>query len=138
MADRGLSIEEGLALKLNWQSLFLIKKKSQLDPKIRVIDNVCIQVERVIGLPRQKYNILQRILPIDHLMSTRSSSYPMVDRMIRVCYSLTNLCPSGVPFDRIEHQQTLFNDPCLPIHYSWQILILAENALLGKHDKSLP
>ena len=99
MADRGLTIEESLALKLNWQSLFLIKKKSQLDPKIRVIDNVCIQVERVIGLPRQKYNILQRILPIDHLMSTRSSSYPMVDRMIRDCYSLTNLCPSGVPFD---------------------------------------
>ena len=45
MADRGLTIEESLALKLNWQSLFLIKKKSQLDPKIRVIDNVCIQVE---------------------------------------------------------------------------------------------
>lgn len=79
MADRGLSIEESLALKLNWQSLFLIKKKSQLDPKIRVIDNVCIQVERVIGL---KYNILQRILPIDHLMSTRSSSYPMVDGFV--------------------------------------------------------
>lgn len=71
-------------------------------------------------------------------MSTRSSSYPMVDRMIRVCCSLTNLCPSGVPFDGIEHQKILFNDPCLPIHYSWQILILAENALLGKHDKSLP
>ena len=32
MADRGLTIEESLALKLNWQSLFLIKKKSQLDP----------------------------------------------------------------------------------------------------------
>ena len=62
----------------------------------------------------------------------------MVDRMIRVCCSLTNLRPSGVPFDGIEHQQTLFNYPCLPIHYSWQILILAENALLGKHDKSLP
>ena len=102
------------------------------------MDNVCIKVERTIGLLRQKYNILHSILPIDHLMSTRSSSYPMVDRMIRVCCSLTNLCPSGVPFDGIEHQQTLFNYPCLPIHYSWQILILAENALLGKHDKSLP
>lgn len=99
---------------------------------------MCIQVERTIGLLRQNYNILHSILPIDHLMGTRSSSYPMVDRMIRVCCSLTNLCPSGVPFDGIEHQQTLFNDPCLPIHYSWQILILAENALSGKHDKRLP
>ena len=31
---------------------------------------MCIQVERTIGLLRQKYNILHSILPIDHLMST--------------------------------------------------------------------
>ena len=51
-----------------------------------------IHVERVIGLLRQKYSILQGILPIDYLAcSEKSGKIPLIDRMIRVCAALTNL-----------------------------------------------
>ena len=107
MADRGFTIEENLSL---YQAKLAIpaftKGKSQLDPvsveKTRGIANVRIHVERVIGLLRQKYTVLQSILPIDYLLCSdkeRNRCCPMVDRLIRVCCALINLCPSVVPFD---------------------------------------
>ena len=62
----------------------------------------------------------------------------MVDLMIRDCCSVTNLCPSVVPFDGIKYQQTLFNGPCLPTHSPFQIHFLVQNAILGEHEKRLP
>ena len=72
MADRGFTIEENQSL---YQAKLAIpaftKGKSQLDPvsveKTRGIANVRIHVERVIGLLRQKYSVLQSTLPIDKL-----------------------------------------------------------------------
>ena len=62
--------------------------------------DVRIHVERVIGLLRQKYTILQRTLPIDYLTcSDETSKCPVIDKMIRVCAALTNLCPSVFPFE---------------------------------------
>ncbi|CAH3135034.1 unnamed protein product, partial [Porites lobata] len=96
MADRGFTIEENLSL---YQAKLAIpaftKGKSQLDPvsveKTRGIANVRIHVERVIGLLRQKYSVLQN--------KERNRCCPMVDRLIRICCALINLCPSVVPFD---------------------------------------
>ena len=107
MADRGFTIEENLSL---YQAKLAIpaftKGKSQLDPvsveKTRGIANVHIHVERVIGLLRQKYSVLHSTLPIDYLLCSDkegNSCCPMVDRLIRVCCALINLCPSVVPFD---------------------------------------
>ena len=107
MANRGFTIEENLSL---YQAKLAIpaftKGKRQLDPvsveKTRGIANVRIHVERVIGLLRQKYTVLQSILPIDYLLCSdkeRNRCCPMVDRLIRVCCALINLCPSVVPFD---------------------------------------
>ena len=107
MADRGFTIEENWSL---YQAKLAIpaftKGKSQLDPvsveKTRGIANVRIHVERVIGLLRQKYTVLQSILPIDYLLCSDKEGNrccPMVDRLIRVCCALINLCPSVVPFD---------------------------------------
>ena len=107
MADRGFTIEENLSL---YQAKLAIpaftKGKSQLDPvsveKTRGIANVRIHVERVIGLLRQKYSVLQSTLPIDYLLCSDEEGNrccPMVDRLIRVCCALINLCPSVVPFD---------------------------------------
>ena len=101
MADRGFTIEENLSL---YQAKLAIpaftKGKSQLDP---VSVSVRIHVERVIGLLRQKYSVLQSILlPIDYLLCSDKEGNqccPMVDRLIRVCCALINLCPSVVPFD---------------------------------------
>ena len=105
MADRGFTIQERVAL---YQAQLAIptftRGKNQLDPvdgkRTRGIANVRIHVERVIGLLRQKYCILQGILPMDYLTcSEKSGKIPLIDRMIRVCAALTNLSPSVVPFE---------------------------------------
>ena len=62
--------------------------------------NVRIHVERVIGLLRHKYSVVQITLPVDYLLcldKERNRCCLMVDRLIRVCCALTNLCPSVIP-----------------------------------------
>ena len=104
MADRAFIIQESVAL---YQAQLAIpaftRGKNQLDPldveRTRGIANVRIHV-RVTGLLRQKYSILQGILPIDYLTcSEKSGKIPLIDMMIRVCAALTNLSPSVVPFE---------------------------------------
>ena len=104
LADRGFTIHESVALHQAQLTVpAFTRGKAQLDPvdveQTRGIANVRIHVERVIGQLRQKYTILQTTMPIHFLMSTVESPDPVVDKMIRVCSALTNLCPSVVPFD---------------------------------------
>ncbi|XP_068713323.1 uncharacterized protein [Montipora foliosa] len=108
MADRGFTIAESVGLK---QAKLVIpaftKGKTQLDPvdveKTRGIASIRIHVERVIGLLRHKYTILQSTLPTDFLICSESgppdSKVPLIDRIIRVCSALVNLCPPIIPFD---------------------------------------
>lgn len=80
MADRGFIIQESVAL---YQAQLAIpaftRGKNQLDPldveRTQGIANVRIHVERVIGLLRQKYSILQGILPIDYLTCGKNATY---------------------------------------------------------------
>lgn len=104
MADRGFTISESVGLR---QARLVIpaftKGKAQLSPydveKTRGIAAVRIHVERVIGLLRRKYTILQGILPIDLLQKSGKEQVPVIDRIIRVCSALVNLCPPIVPFE---------------------------------------
>ena len=106
LADRGFTISESVTL---YQAQLAIpaftKGNNQLDPfdveRTRGIANVRIHVERVIGPLRQKYTILQSTLPLDYLTcsNNNAANCPLIDRMIRVCSALTNLCPSVVPFE---------------------------------------
>ena len=85
------------------------KGLKQLDPiddeETRGIPNVRILVERVIRLLRRKNTILEGILPTDFLSSnhrgTLDYQVPLIDRILRVCSVLVNLCPPIVPFDLI-------------------------------------
>ena len=104
MADRGFTIQESLIFYHAELAIpAFTRGKDQLDPidveKTRGIANVRIHVERVIGLLRRKYTILQSTLPIDYLICSNGSQSPLIDKIIRVAASLTNLCPSIVPFD---------------------------------------
>ena len=69
MADRGFTISDGVALK-HAQLVIpaFTKGKEQLDPidveKTRAIAHVRIHIERVIGLLRRKYTILEDTLTV--------------------------------------------------------------------------
>ena len=63
--------------------------------KSRQISRVRIHVERVIGLLRNKYRIIQGILPIS-LIKRPSDSTPTIDKILLVCAGLTNLSKSIV------------------------------------------
>lgn len=94
MADRGFTIHESVAFK---RAKLVIpaftKGKDQLHPvdveTTRGIARVRIHVERVIGLLRGKYTILQGTLPTDFLMSNPHGSLeeriPAIDRAIKDC-----------------------------------------------------
>ena len=107
MADRGFTVTESVGLR---QAKLVIpaftRGKAQLDPvdveETRGIANVRIHVERVIGLLRGKYTILEGTLPTDFLICNHENSdrrIPLVDHIIRVCAALVNFCPPIVPFD---------------------------------------
>ena len=108
MADRGFTIHDCVALKHAQLVIPAFTKGNyQLDPidveKTRGIAHVRIHVERVIGLLRRKYNILGNTLPVDLLTCNPHGNpevqVPMIDRIIRVCSVLVNLCGPIVPFD---------------------------------------
>ena len=64
----------------------------------RELSSVRIHVERVIGVLKQKYTILQGVLPIA-LVAGTDGSFATIDKIVRVCCALVNLCPSVVPQD---------------------------------------
>lgn len=59
---------------------------------------VRIHVEQVIGILKQKYTILQGVLPI-RTVSDMDEQHASVDKLVKVCCALVNLCPSVVPQD---------------------------------------
>ena len=108
MEDRGFTIRESLMYHRAELAIpVFIKGKDQLDPvdveRTRIIANVQIHVERIIGLLRGKSSILSGILPIDFLQCYPNGSHeaqiPMIDRIIIVCAALTNLFSGILPLD---------------------------------------
>ena len=108
MADRRFTVRDGVALK-HAQLVIpaFTKGKEQLDlidgEKTRGIAHVRIHVERVTGLLRRKYTILENTLIVDLLTCNPHGNpevqVPMIDRFIRVCSGLVNLCGPIVLFD---------------------------------------
>ena len=104
LADRGFNIEEnigfyGASLKIP----AFRKGKSQLSSyeieETRKIANVCIHVERVIGLVRRKYLLLQsRALPIEYMYTAPGQTLALIDKIGIVCCAL-NLADSVVPLE---------------------------------------
>ena len=67
----------------------------------RVIANVRIHVERVIGNLRKKYSILNGTLPKDYLLPKGDGTEKLttLDKIMHVPCALINLCPSVVPLE---------------------------------------
>ena len=104
LADRGFDIGDSVAaMQATLNIPAFTKGKSQLSAleveETRTIANVRIHVERVIGAVRQRFSILQSTLPIHFLSIRKGETVPVVDRIVRVCCALNNVCDSVVPFD---------------------------------------
>ena len=103
LADRGFTIQESASLYCAEVVIpAFTKNKPQLSKKeidtTRSIATVRIHVERVIGLLRDKYMLLQKILPIKTLMNDLND-YSQIRDILIVCSALCNICPSIIPKD---------------------------------------
>ena len=56
-------------------------------------------MERIIGVLKQKYTILQNILPISLITDNKDNNMSTIDKIVKVCCACVNLCPSVVPQD---------------------------------------
>ena len=109
MADRGFTISESVGLKQAKLEIpaFTKGKRVSWDPvdveNTRGIANVRIHVERVIGLLRRKYTILEGTLPTECLACNPDGpverQLPLIDCIVRICAALVNFCPPIIPFN---------------------------------------
>ena len=103
MADRGFNIGDDIGLHRAKLEIPAFKKKgqdqfSQKDVEFSArLAKVRIHIERVIGLLKNKYTILQGTLPIRLIKHKNDSEYPHIDKIVSVCCALTNLSQSIVP-----------------------------------------
>ena len=104
LADRGFNIQEAAGLYCAEVKLPpFTRGKKQLErvdvDLARRLSRVRIHVERVIGLLRQKYTLLESTLPINMIMSPENSDISVIDKIVTVCCALCNCCESVVPFE---------------------------------------
>lgn len=102
MADRGFRLQEDLGL-LQCELIVpaFTKGKKQLPPKdvekSRALSHVRIHIERVIGVLKNRYTMLQGTLPISLVKRPSDSDITTVDKVMTVCAALCNLGDSVVP-----------------------------------------
>ena len=104
LADRGFDIGESTAIfGATVEIPTFTKGKKQLSAfdveRSRKLASVRVHVERVIGLLRNKYTILQGTLPLDYMMRVDEHNMSTIDKIIVVCSALTNICDSVIPVD---------------------------------------
>ena len=96
LADRGFDIAESVGFYCAKVKIpAFTKGKKQVSgadvESTRRIASVRIHVERIIGLVRNKYTILQSILPLDFLI-TKDGYYTTIDKIVSACSALCNIC----------------------------------------------
>ena len=106
LADRRFTLKDDFAAGASAELLIpaFTRGKSQLSAKeievSRKIASVKIHIERVIGLLKSRYTILQTILPLRLLKSIKdeaaSATFANCEKIVTVCATLTNLGESIV------------------------------------------
>lgn len=102
LADRGFTIQDSVGLYCAQVKVppFTKGKKQLSRPEIdtaRKLSRVRIHVERVIGVVRQKYTILESKLAINMIMCDEETKTSIIDKIVVVCAALCNFCDSVVP-----------------------------------------
>ena len=104
LADRGFDIGDSAALfGATVEIPAFAKGKKQLSAfdieRSWKLASVRVHVERVIGLLRKKYTILQSILPLDYLMKKDGINLTTIDKIAVIRSALTNMCDSVIPVE---------------------------------------
>ena len=105
IADRGFTCQEYAGMVMAEVKIPpFTRGKAQLDKMevdwSRELSVVRIHVERIIGVLKQKFTILQGVLPIRLISNSNSTDQiPTIDKLVKVCCALVNLCPSIVSQD---------------------------------------
>ena len=126
-ADRGFDIAESVGFYYAEVKIPAFTKRiKQLSganvESTQRITSVWTHVERVIGLFRNKYRTLQRILPVDYLI-TKDGGSTTVNKIVTVSSALCNICNSIVPIEQFlllslhiyckqNNQLIIFNMEC--------------------------
>ena len=103
LADHGFTVQGSVGLNCaKLEILPFTRGKPQLSrvavDKARPLSRVIIHVERVIGLLRNKFTILQSTLPVSFLMrESGDTNLAVIDKLVVVCSALCNCCKSVVP-----------------------------------------
>lgn len=101
LADRGFTISESVGFHFaTLKTPAFTKGLPQLHPcsieETRKIASVRIHVERIIGLTRSKFKILNGPVQITTLKYQDDNSC-LLDSIVTVCCALINMCSSIVP-----------------------------------------
>ena len=99
LADRGFTLQDDFAASCGAELIIpaFTKGTDQLSAQevevSRKISSVRIHIERVIGLLKNRYTILQGTMPIQMIkcLTDEVSEIARIDKLLRVCASLTNL-----------------------------------------------
>ena len=63
------------------------------------LSHVCIHVEWVIGMLKQKYTILESHVPINFMERLEGEPHSLIDHIVSVCSALCNCCLNVVNFN---------------------------------------
>ena len=101
VADRGFTCNDYASMALAEVKILPFTRGKKQFEKVEVdwsreLSLVGIHVERVIGSLKQKYTILQNVVPISLLKCSKGTE-PIIDKIVRVCCALVNLTPSVIP-----------------------------------------
>ena len=104
LADRGFTCNDRAQMVLaEVKTPPFTKGKKQLEKQdvdwSRELSVVRIHVERVIGVLKQKYTILQGTLPISLLSDSDDDNEAVIDKIVKVCCACINMCPPVVPIE---------------------------------------
>ena len=104
LADRGFLVKESVErCQAELKIPAFTRGKVQLDPvdieNTRSLASLRIHIERVIGVLRQKYTILQNTVPITFTDIETENDVTYLDTIVSVCCGLTNVQDSVVPFE---------------------------------------
>jgi len=117
LADRGFNIYELVAIHQAEAKLpAFTKGKTQLSAKevqeSRELTVVRIHVERLIGVIKQKYSILEETLPINFIKAD-SADISVADKLMAICCALVNICEPLYPVTSPNNEVT-FSTSLIP------------------------